>query len=195
VIYITGITRSGTSLLTYFFLASSLKTGFEDRIESFKRQLTSKDNYKRGVYPLRGGLEAIQVLSHKIRRGDKFDVIKHPWADLERAPDYWLNRFDIIPDVVIITKRDIEPLIKSNKTSQKYRKSTNLTEEELANLYVDKYNKLAEMFPSAIWVEFPRFVEDFDYLWEKIGHLVSDSYEDMKERFEEIANLKYVRYT
>ena len=194
-IFITGMTRSGTSILTYFFLVSDLVTGFEPRIESFKKQLTLNDGVIR-AYALRGGLEAFQVMRNKIARGDNFDVLKQPWLTLEvkRPPAYWLDKYHIKPDTVIITKRDITSLVESNLAAARSRKPIRLKPDELGELYRYRYKLLEQKFPAAIWLEFPRFIDDFEYLWGRIGHLVPNEKEEMKVKFTEVANAKYVRY-
>lgn len=206
-VFITGQARSGTSLLLMTFALNGVRTGYSDKyIDKFKEKLTQINPdkiYGRSGHPylMRGGLEYISDFPYKLRTSTPVPyVIKHPYTIRGKNPERALKKFGLVPKNVIMTRRDIDSLINSKTQAAISRnKYPQFTPEQVFNRISKQvpiqYKQLEESFPDAIWVEFPRYVTDFDYLWDKVGHLMNNAnYTVTKREFEELADVKLVRH-
>lgn len=205
-ILITGLTRSGTSLLFYLFVLSKLHTGYEaeDRLKELLRQLTAPST------ALRGGGEYFREFKTACSENIYPDVIKDPYMPNEKGPKHRLDSRGLTPDVVVMTVRNVESILSSeldsglrhSKSFKSLKEGSPEWEGARANQEARKrinipqrITDLIQTYPDAIKVEFPRFVSDFDYLWDRVGCLFpDDDKEDLREKFSSVADPELVRF-
>lgn len=207
-ILITGLTRSGTSLLFYLFVLSKLHTGYEQNHPSsiLRAKLTAVSS--EDSYALRGCGEFFVDYKEHCRRGNFPEVIKHPF--MYEHPQIKLNQLGLIADPVVMTVRDTQSIINSemdsgmrhSKTFRNVVRGSDAWKRRQESAEVDKLVRvpakqaaLNEAYPNAIRVEFPRYVSDFDYLWDRVGCLFpDDDKEDLREKFSSVADPELVRF-
>jgi hypothetical protein len=197
-ILVTGQARSGTSLLFTFFGFNGFDTGYNEKHFNHLQHRLSDNGRSGNSYSARGGGEFLK--DHKNKHVDKYpEVIKHPYEPSGPNPKWRLESVGLTPDHVVITRRDprvvaesqIDMLTRRNKIDRMPSDWARPTEESVRLRYVE----LESCFPNAIWVDFPRFVTDFDYLWGKLGHLMNASRRpETREKFEALANPEFVRF-
>lgn len=185
-IVITGTGRCGTSFLMHLFTALGFNTGYTlDECEQHLKR--SKCD---------GGIE------HSIgtERFDKSDIVKNP----EWFYDPKLLDFDI--DYLIVPIRSLMNVAKSRDRNNEYGGFWKGAYDVKSQIDIDKqaffnfieYTVKADL--KVIFLDFPRIVKDFDYLWHKIFKNTDipwigyDNwrYNSFKETFNKIADIEKV---
>ena len=167
-VFITGPTRSGTTFLLALFHYMGFYTGYADReVDFVQRSLTN------------AGLE--YLIDRSFMEVYPY-VIKHP-ASWVGGPSVFnvIDRRALEIQHMIVTTREHEALVKSNvvftklrryrneedrskQVEQEVRKSMPVVQEKLLAAIVER------KIPYTV-IEFPRMVQDREYLFNSIKHI------------------------
>jgi hypothetical protein len=166
-IMITGVPRSGTTFLIQLYhelgYYTGFKRGFHHKIQKSTHKTHGGIEWAReetrstGKYGRRGSPNALL-------RGFP-EVIKHPWTKGEKPPWTHPDIQDMEFHSVIITKRDERTSIMSDHRRSSFRRDTKLNYKIMSRHIKYANIKLREHWQDHIEVEYPRSVEDKDYLW------------------------------
>jgi hypothetical protein len=186
----------------------------EKYISWYEEKLTEPDGGRHGrlatSYPSRGGIEFLVAKNTRpaARRGDFPEVIKHPWglmpesiSPMDKLAEYGVQA----PDTVILLKRRIDAVASSAyavgmQDGGFHRRLVDgmgvPTHREIMHFARDRWNVIHEAYPGAVIVDFPRYVSDFEFLWEKVGHIVITRASKAVARveFDKLADPKFVRH-
>ena len=173
---ITGLARTGTTFLIAFYG----RLGFDIGYTSSKiSRIMDKS------HPIHGGLELLnnhmwvprsEASKEKLSR---IEVIKHPWVyAAKKQPWHYIQSNKLTFDYIVLTHRDPDSLANSTAHAKVTRgkikeKNFNKIREKALKAAPIKAQALREWAEgtnsSIITVEFPRSIDDFNYLW---GQLV-----------------------
>lgn len=179
-IVITGTGRCGTSFLMHFFTELGLNTGYN--IDECEWHLERSG--------CNGGIEHTS-------ESDKFE-----YSDIVKNPVWMYNpellNFDI--KSIIVPVRNLEDVAKSraNMGSGMYggfwNGATNIEEQMQvdAKAFYNFINYTIKQNLKVIFLDFPRIVNDSEYLFDKIGYKIGVCTKPWKSSFEKIANIDKV---
>jgi hypothetical protein len=206
-ILITGVHRSGTSCLTLWLGNCGFDLGFTSKKMKWNVKKLSAD--EPNTYPIRGGLEYFAEMgTFRLAKEGVFpEVAKQPWGlkYSSFSPMDRLSVFNVSTDPVILLKRDFNRLAQSSFTlhSHSYNKGRRvrkwdmpLTVEETAILAEKRWNLILKAYPNATILEFPKYVHDFEYLWDRLSFIVLTkvSKEKAKLEFTSLVNPSFIRH-
>lgn len=179
-IVITGTGRCGTSFLMHFFTELGLNTGYTlDECEQHLAQSGCD-----------GGIE------HSIGT-EKFES-----SDIVKNPQWFYNpamlNFDI--DCIIVPIRELKNVALSRKAigSGKYGgfwQNASTLDEQMridANAMYRFIKYVTRKDINLIFLDFPRIINDSEYLFDKIGYKIGVCTKPWKSSFEKIANIDKV---
>jgi hypothetical protein len=215
-ILITGTVKSGTSLMALWLGKCGFDIGLTEKyISWYEEKLTEPDDdagHGRPPthYPTRGGVEFLVAKNTRptARQGEIPEVVKQPWnlmpestSPMETLDDYGIST----PDTVILLKRSIDSVASSiyavgmsdGRFHRRLKDGRGVpSHRDIMHFAADRWMKLYEVYPHAIIVDFPRYVSDFEFLWDRIGHIVITraSKAVAKAEFDRLADPKLVRH-
>ena len=177
-IVITGTGRCGTSFLMHLFSELGLNTGFS--IEECEQHL-SRSNCD-------GGIE------HSVESEifDRSDIVKNPdWL-------YNPSRLEFDIDRIIVPVRQLDKVAVSRSQNTNYGGFLNGVKNVNDQMNMDSrafYHFIDYIIKAdieLILIDFPRIVNDSEYLFDKIGYKIGVCTKPWKSSFEKIANIDKV---
>ena len=190
-VFITGPTRSGTTFLLSLFHHMGFYTGYSDReVFAAKNKAVSAgleyimDRKAAGVYPY---------------------VIKHPasWIGGPSVFDI-IDKYDLTVQHMIVTTREHEALVKSNvefirlqQGKKREDRSTQIEKEirkTMPAVQSELFAKIEERETPYTVIEFPRMVQDREYLFDALKHIRKVTREKFDTAFDLMADKNKVHY-
>ncbi len=188
-ILITGPPRSGTTLMLMFFYKGGFDIGYsQNEVAKYYRQKSNGFEYMTDILygPSGKKIENIpKVIKEPFRLSNYNHITVIDWALL-----YNIN----IQNLIVCVRSNLEESIKSsnrllerkkrlfphNKTYQ----DQNISKDRLETVEKCSYlflRQIVEHDLSPIFIEFPRFKQDFDYCYNKLSPVFDVSRENFRE--------------
>ena len=194
---IAGPGRSGTSLLTLLFSKFGFHTAVED-----------------GVF----NEEALAGYESRIDGTSEFEIDKDPWffEYISELPESVTNQYELI----LIPVRKRQDAVVSRVSQERTHKVLSMPTDHWkwnswgnvpgGSVSVVDFEAVNQTLSNGLWdmveacetrsipylfISFPRFAEDFEYFWSKLGHFVNTkiSKDSAREIFTSVIDLNKVR--
>lgn len=191
-ILITGFPRSGSTFLVALLTRLGIHTGFNEKSVSYAMCMNNgyleytvdritRKSFREGKIP--------KVIKRPIGGGDLYNIIKQSE----------MNNWKI--SYIIITQRNIEDAVQSHvyRLIKKGKYKDNEKHEKLEHhrkVFLEQFRQVCKDASkySVINLEFPRFVEDAMYLYNKLKPILTKDFQLFKSVFDSTADRKLVHF-